>query len=93
MPLWRWTIVVSTCVALGCAAIGLVEWFVLAYGITDLECAIDPMASNGCAPPWEPTPRPRLMAASGFAALATVGIARIELHGLRDRFRGAPALG
>ena len=77
---------------LGCAVIGLVEWYVLVYGVTDLDCALDPTAPGGCVSKWEPTPKPWLMAACTFAALAAVGIARIEMPGMKPWFGRTPAL-
>jgi hypothetical protein len=93
MWLWRWTIVMSTCLAVGCAVIGLVEWYVLAYGVVDLECAVDPAMASGCLPAWEPTPKPWLAAALVFGSVAVVGLARIELQGLWGRLGHAPAVG
>jgi hypothetical protein len=78
-------IVAATCLAVGCGVVGLVEWYILAYGVVDLMCAVDPSDPHRCVPPWEPTPKPWLAASVAFGSLALVGLARIEFYGLRRR--------
>jgi hypothetical protein len=80
-------IVTATCLAVGCALIGVVEWYVLEYGVRKLVCSVvsDPGAPIQCERPWEPTPKPWLAAAVAFGSLALVGAGRIELHGRRLR--------
>ena len=74
---WRSTIVIATCLSVGCAVVGLVEWYVLANRVNDLVCGIvsDPGTPLRCARPWEPTPKPWFAAAVAFGSLALVGVA------------------
>ena len=82
----RPTIVYATCLAVGCAVVGLIEWYVLEHGVRYLVCEIvsDPGMPTRCARPWEPTPKPWLGAAVVFGSLALVGVIRIELDGWRS---------
>src|SRR4051794_23166874 len=87
----RVTIVIATCLAVGCAVVGFVEWYVLAHGVRDLVCGIvsDPGTPIRCERPWEPTPKPWLGAAIVFGAIALASVARIERGGGESPRRAA----
>jgi hypothetical protein len=73
--------------AVGCALIGLVEWYALEHGVRKLVCGIvsEPGEPVRCARPWEPRPMPWFAAAIAFGSVALIGAVRIELHGWNGR--------